>query len=193
MGQDKALLPFHGTPLIVHALDRLRSLGLHPVIAGARADLARYAPVIADLHPGCGPLGGVEAALSTADSPEEPVLFLPVDLPLLPEAFLTVMMERARRSGALATIPVFSGRAQPLCAIYRAKLLPGITAALESGDYKVLCVMSGLTSCSTRDLFQVEAAFTARSALLDQTRQPLHRWFHNLNTAQDLAWAETLV
>ncbi len=193
MGRDKALLLLDGVPLIVHALASLRRLGLQPVIAGARADLAGHAPFVADLHPGCGPLGGIEAALAATSSAEQAVLFLPVDLPLLPVAFLSLLVQRAEQTGAHATIPMVAGRAQPLCAVYRAALLPGITAALQAGDYKVLRVIQSLTSSVTRDLFQAEAAIAAQSTLLDNSQQPLHRWFHNLNTAQDLAWAETLV
>ncbi len=192
MGRDKALLPLHGVPLVVSSLDRLRALGLRPVIAGARPDLAQYATVVPDLHPGCGPLGGIEAALAAAGSPEERVLFLPVDLPLLPEAFLALLMERAERTGALATIPVFAGRAQPLCAVYRAALLPGIAAALATGDYKVMRVVDSLTSASTRDLFQVEAALAAQSILLDRATHPLYRWFENINAPEDLLRAEAL-
>ena len=43
MGQDKAMVLYHGRPLIEHALTNLRSLRLTPAIAGNRADLAGYA------------------------------------------------------------------------------------------------------------------------------------------------------
>jgi molybdopterin-guanine dinucleotide biosynthesis protein A len=95
MGQDKALLQLAGRPLLDLALDKLRALPLAaaPRIAAARSDLSSHAGVIADLHPGCGPLSGIEAALAASTQPLN--VFLPVDTPLLPAHFLLWMLERA--------------------------------------------------------------------------------------------------
>ena len=103
MGQDKALLPWAGRPLLEVALDKLRALPLAaaPRIAGARSDLSYHAGVIADLHPGCGPLSGIEAALAASSRPLN--VFLPVDVPLLPAQFLLWMLQRAETTGALVT------------------------------------------------------------------------------------------
>jgi molybdopterin-guanine dinucleotide biosynthesis protein A len=196
MGRDKATLQVHGRPLIDRALEQLRTAGCQPVIAGPRPDLETYAPVLPDLHPGCGPLSGIEAALTAASFPaaalaatpsSSAVLFLPIDLPLLPAAFLALLLERAERTGALATIPVLGGRPQPLCAVYRTELLPGITSALEQGDYKVMRVIEATTPPGKRDLFGVEAVLSARADLLNRKPEPLYRWFANINTPQALA------
>src|SRR5690348_1627747 len=116
MGRDKARLDFHGQPLIELALSKLRALELTPAIAGNRPDLGEYAPVIPDNFPGSGPLAGIESALSVTG--DDLILFLPVDLPLLPVSFLRWMTARARETSAPATIPHVQGRPQPLCAIY---------------------------------------------------------------------------
>jgi molybdopterin-guanine dinucleotide biosynthesis protein A len=94
MGADKALLYYAGRLLIERAVELLKAVSLEPHIVGERPDLAAYAPVIEDLHPGCGPLGGIEAALASTTS--EWNLFLPVDLPLLPSAFVRYLVERSR-------------------------------------------------------------------------------------------------
>ena len=109
MGRDKALLLWNGHPLIAHAVDLLRSAGVEPHIAGSRPDLGAFSPIIYDLHPGCGPLSGIEAAL--ARCAEDAALFIPVDLPLLPYEFLREMIERAAITGAVATIPTLLGEA----------------------------------------------------------------------------------
>jgi molybdopterin-guanine dinucleotide biosynthesis protein A len=184
MGRDKAMLTLGGRSLIERAVEQLREVGCRPVISGSRPDLAGYAPVLPDLRPGCGPLGGIEAALSVA--PGAAVLFVPVDLPLLPTQFLSLLLERSERTGALATIPVLGGRPQPLCAVYRASLLPGIRAALDAGEYKVMRVLEALTSTRERDFFAVEAVLAARSDLFGHARRPMYRWFANINTPQDL-------
>ena len=138
MGQDKALLQVGGRSLVEVALDKLCCIGVAaPRIAGARADLSAHAAVVPDLHPGCGPLSGIEAAL--AASKQALNLFLPVDMPLLPARFLSWMLLRAEITGALATVPRFNGQPQPLCAVYHRDLLGPITAALLAGNYKVMC------------------------------------------------------
>ena len=142
MGQDKALLPLAGRSLLDIALDKLRSLRLAgaPRIVAARSDLSSHAEVIADLHPGCGPLSGIEAALAASTRPLN--VFLPVDLPLLPAHFLLWMLQRAETTGAVMTVPRMNGWPQPLCAVYHRDLLGHITASLRAGDYKVMPVMT---------------------------------------------------
>ena len=188
MGQDKALLRLGGWPLIDLALEKLRvlSLAAAPRVAGARPELASYGAPIADLHPGCGPLSGIEAALTASSQPLN--AFLPVDTPLLPAQFLLWMLERAQITGALATVPRINGWPQPLCAVYRRELLGPITAALTAGDYKVMPVIRA--ACHSRqslDVIDVEAVASAQPDLFSFSDLPLYRWFHNCNTPEDMA------
>jgi molybdopterin-guanine dinucleotide biosynthesis protein A len=187
MGQDKALLPLQGTPLLALALQKLRALGgPPPQIVGSRSDLSAYAPVLPDLRPGCGPLSGIEAALAATTQPLN--LFLPVDLPLLPANFLAWMLARAQVTGALMTVPRILGRPQPLCAVYHRQLLAPVTAALLAGNYKVMAVMTAASSrAGDCDLFDVERIASADPDLTRQSPVPLYRWFHNCNTPDDMA------
>lgn len=184
MGRDKALLPFRGRPLIEHALETLGTVCPLPRMAGSRPDLASFAPVLTDLHPQCGPLSGLEAALTASHTDRN--LFVPVDLPLLPVEFLRTLLERAALTGALATIPTVLGCPQPLCAVYHRRLLPAITAALEAGQFKVMHAV--LEGCAGRpgsvDRFSVEAV--AASQRHWPVEPALHLWFRNLNAPQDL-------
>lgn len=183
MGTDKALLLYAGKPLIAHAVELLRSAGVAPYIIGVRPDLAAYAPVIEDLHPGCGPLGGIEAALASSSS--EWNVFLPVDLPLLPPVFLRYLIERVGATGAAAIIPTLAGRPEPLCAVYRRDLLTRVLAAIESGNYKVMNGVISAAPSSETDIFSVEAVAATRDDW--PFEPPPRRWFQNLNTPQDLA------
>jgi molybdopterin-guanine dinucleotide biosynthesis protein A len=185
MGTDKALLSLEGTPLIQLALDALRSLGLSPRICGSRPDRARFAEVIPDNFAQCGPLAGIEAALAVSDTDLN--LFLPVDLPLLPAAFLCWLIERAGASQALATIPAFADRPQPLCAAYSRRLLEGIRRRLSCGDYKV---MNGIVAAAAElgepiDLFDVETVAAALGPGAWPSAPPLMDWFRNVNTPAD--------
>ncbi|HEV2278753.1 MAG TPA: molybdenum cofactor guanylyltransferase [Acidobacteriaceae bacterium] len=185
MGRDKALLDFGGRPLIEHALALLRSLNFEPRICGSRLDLARFAPVVPDNHPGCGPLAGIEAALSISGSDLN--LFLPVDLPLLPIAFLRWMVERATTTDTVATVPLFGGRPQPLCAVYTRRLVHGIHEALAAGQYKMMTAIETAASALGEpiDAFHVESV---AAALIPETwpaHPPVQQWFRNINTPAD--------
>lgn len=185
MGRDKALLEIDERPLVALALEKLRALGSSPRICGSRADLAAFAPVIPDNVPRCGPLGGIEAALAASDS--ELNLFLPVDLPRLPLAFLRWLAERAEATDAVATVPQVAGRSQPLCAVYSRRLLPGIRSALASGSYKTIAAIDrAANSLGARiDAFQVESVAAALIPNGWPADPPLHDWFQNINTPAD--------
>ena len=190
MGRDKALLEFRGRPLVLHSLEKLRSLGFTPRIVigyeAARPDLAAFAPVVADNYRSLGPLGGIEAALSASDADLN--LFLPVDLPLLPIEFLRWMIDRAQLTQALATIPRAQGRPQPLCAIYSTALLTTVQTALSAGDGKVMRVVARASNETGLriDSFDVETVAAAGAFSLGT---PVRLWFQNLNTPQDFEQA----
>lgn len=179
MGRDKALLELNGRPLIALALEKLRALGFSPQIAGSRPDLAHFAPVIPDVRPHAGPLGGIESALAATDSEQN--LFLPVDLPMLPVEFLGWMTDRAAVTNALATIPRLQDRPQPLCAIYNTALLPHARAAIAAGDAKVMHAVLNAADATGLpiDSFDMEVIASAQSW---EQPIPLHRWFENINT-----------
>lgn len=185
MGRDKALLEFNGRLLIERALDLVREIGLEPRICGSRPDLARFVPVVPDNYPGCGPLAGVEAALAASGSDLN--LFLPVDLPLLPPAFLQWMITRAKATNAIATIPVIGGLPQPLCAVHSCRLLHGVRAALASRQFKMMFAVHFAAAAAGEaiDVFHVESL----AASLIPHSWPAHpspqQWFRNLNSPAD--------
>lgn len=195
MGQDKVLLPLAGRSLLDIALDKLRVLPLAgaPRIVAVRSDLSSHGAVIADLQPGCGPLSGIEAALTASTQPLN--VFLPVDLPLLPAHFLLWMLQRAETTGAMMTVPRINGRPQPLCAVYHRDLVVHLTASLRAGDYKVMPVMMAAARgyLSPIDIFDVELVSSANSALRPLSPLPPHRWFHNCNTPGDMVGIENVL
>jgi len=195
MGRDKALLEVDGRPLIVHALEKLRALGLDPRICGSRPDLEGFGEVIPDRFPESGPLAGIEAGLAGVAAGEDELnLFLAVDLPLLPVEFLRWMIERAEASGAVATIPRAEGREQPLCAVYSRRLQPGLRLALEAGNRKVMRAMSEAAAGMGErlDVFDVERVAAAlRTGVWPADPEwksvPVRTWFRNVNTPEELA------
>jgi molybdenum cofactor guanylyltransferase len=182
MGRDKAQLEIGGRSLIAVALDKLRALNFDPRIAGSRPDLASFAPVVPDNFPRCGPLAGIEAALGASDA--ELHLFIPVDLPALPIAFLTWMAQRAEATGAAATLPLLAGLPQPLCAVYSRRLLPGLRGSLTAGRYKVMTAIEAAAGAAV-DAFEVEMLTAALIPEIWPSTPPVQEWFRNLNTPED--------
>lgn len=191
MGRDKALLELGGRPLAELAVEKLRGLGLEVRICGAAPGFAepltRFAEVVADRVAGSGPLAGIEAGLAAGDGQQ--ALFMAVDTPLVPAEFLRWMMERAERSGAVATIPVAGGMPQPLCAVYSGVLRAGLRRAIEAGHLKMMrAVSEAAAELGERvDRFDVENVAAALAEGLWPAQPPFRDWFRNLNTPEE--WA----
>jgi molybdopterin-guanine dinucleotide biosynthesis protein A len=135
MGRDKALLPWGGTDLLGHALDRLRSVTPDVrVLSGSEPQYVdRGVPVELDRVPGSGPLAGVAAALEAARG--RAGLFLAVDLPFVPVPLLSRLVELA--DGFDAVVPVSPRGPEPLCAVYGPGCLPTIRARMALGDLRM--------------------------------------------------------
>ena len=72
MRTDKSLLLLAGKPLIQQAVTKLGRVCAEVHILSANPALAAYAPLIPDIHPGCGPIGGMEAALAHSPARLDP-------------------------------------------------------------------------------------------------------------------------
>jgi len=171
MGADKAFLEFQGETLLSRALSLARSLTTEVFLVGERDRFAAFAPVIEDLYPDHGPLGGIHAALSASAS--ELNLVLAVDTPLLTSALLRFLVEQARASSAVVTVPRVAGGYQPLCAVYRRPFRETAEAALRQGRNKIDPLFSALP------LRVLEEEELARFEFLPEM-------FDNLNTREDL-------
>lgn len=117
MGQDKAWFEKGGQPLIRRVLSTVRDSGIQEVLISGRADTdysTLRCPVLFDLKPGCGPLGGIERTLAAATA--SLALVLAVDLPGITAAFLRKLA--AHCDPLTGAIPKLRGELEPLAAIY---------------------------------------------------------------------------
>jgi molybdopterin-guanine dinucleotide biosynthesis protein A len=106
MGRDKALLSWHGRPLIEHQIAVLREAGVDEVrVSGDRPGYGG----VADARPQLGPLGGF-ASIAGALSGDAELLVIPVDMPLLHAALL----RRLRVERPAARSLAFVGHVLPL-------------------------------------------------------------------------------
>jgi molybdenum cofactor guanylyltransferase len=170
MGADKALLSLGSENLLQRALRIVAALCLNPIIVGDPVRYASFGEVIEDRVPGCGPLGGIHAALSTTGSQRN--LILSVDMPLMTTEFLGWLLEQSVNGTQFATVPRPAGRIQPLCAVYRREMLPVLEQALAAGEYKVDRVF---TQVPTRYLSDSEIRAAGFSEDI----------FSNVNTPED--------
>ena len=67
-GSDKGLHPYQGKPLAEHAIDILRPNFPTLIVSTNNPDAYAYLdlPMVTDIYPGCGPIGGIYSALSMA-------------------------------------------------------------------------------------------------------------------------------
>lgn len=193
MGRDKAGVVLAGRPLLEHMLGKLRALGLGARVAGLREPVAHMSAdalgdAHPDIHPDRGPLSGMETVLGRSEAAL--VLVVGVDLPLLETEFLAWMLRRAAVTEAVATIPRLAGEPQPLCAVYRREMVGAVTAALESGDYKVMSAVERAAQAGRVDGFDAERV-EATGAWC--STQPAHLQFMNCNTPGDVSLAERVL
>jgi molybdopterin-guanine dinucleotide biosynthesis protein A len=95
MGEDKAFLDFHGMTLIERVIARVQGVCAETIIVANDAE--RYScfglPVVRDVYPGKGSLGGIYSGLLAASG--EHALAVACDLPFLNEALLRHLVELA--------------------------------------------------------------------------------------------------
>jgi molybdenum cofactor guanylyltransferase len=174
MGQDKAAVTLNGRTLLQHALAALREVGRDVSILGKHELYGALAPVYEDIFPGCGPLGGIHAALTNCHTQFN--LIIAVDTPFLAPQFLSYLAERAVASGSVVTTPEIEDYTQPLCTVYSLDFLPIAEQALRRGNYKIVPLFP-----KNRTLVIKEAELRRFAFATDM--------FENLNTPEDLARA----
>jgi len=171
-GVAKGLLRVDGEPLAARTLRLFgRCLGGALIVANdARPYAALGVPVVGDRIPGRGAPGGLHAALHAAPTPW--IFAAACDMPFVSEAGLALLC--ARREGALAVIPRFAGRLEPLHALWSRACLPALEAALAEGAPSL-----------------VEVAELVGARLVEESAwrmvDPDGRAFENVNTPEDAA------
>jgi molybdopterin-guanine dinucleotide biosynthesis protein A len=185
MGEDKALKPFLGRPLIERVIGRLAPIADEMIVTTNRA--AEYGflnrslgpaqiRLIADLKPGRGALGGLYTAVASAAHPF--VAVVACDMPFASADFFESACRLMVQQDADVIIVRTEQGYEPLHALYRRETcLPAIEAALEA------------------DLWKVTSWFSQVKVHQVQVHQvkdfdPLCFW--NLNTPEEFAKAEEI-
>lgn len=137
MGQDKGLMPFLGRPLVQRILERLSPLADEVLVTTNHPQDYQFLdiPLIPDLHPGRGALGGLVTALNAAQQPL--VAIVACDMPFASPELLSYQSQILQEGKLDAVIPQLEGGAEPFHAVYRrATCLPPALHALENGRWR---------------------------------------------------------
>jgi len=139
MGEDKALKPFLGRPLIQRVIDRLSPIADELIVTTNHTEGYSFLnlKLISDLKPGRGALGGLYTAIASASHPLVAVVAcdMPFASPTLFEAMSRLLLEKE----ADVVIPKSDEFHEPLHAVYRREnCLPAIDAAINADKWKVV-------------------------------------------------------
>ncbi len=140
MGENKALLPFRGRPLVVHQLDLLRPL-VEEVLIGANdpAPFAAFgARIVPDLLSERCSLAGLHALVAAASTPY--VFAVACDLPFLNPDLIRYLLDQ--REAADVVLPFTERGPEPLHAVYGKACLPAIESAARRGAWKMTAFLA---------------------------------------------------
>lgn len=173
MGTSKALLDWHGQPLLRHVIDRLRPGFERVVVVGGEVEgiLPPDVEWLADDQPGAG----VAAAILTALRHYQQACFVcACDMPFVHAGFGRWLLENAR--DCAVHVPYWQGLPQPLHAVWCTGAIVWLEESLRAGEYAVWRVLQRMESAGTLLRAQEETvrAFDAEG-----------RCFVNLNTPEE--------
>jgi molybdopterin-guanine dinucleotide biosynthesis protein A len=171
MGRDKALIEVNGRTLLARMLETVGAVTSSVQVVGSPAKYGAFAPVVPDIYPERGPLGGIHAALRA--SSHELNLVVGVDLVHVTADLVRYLVGLAQGSTAVVTVPRAAGYLQPLCAVYRRAFAALAGEALELGRNKVDALYD---RCAVRVIEEAEL----RTAGFDPAV------FTNVNTPENL-------
>jgi molybdenum cofactor guanylyltransferase len=180
MGEDKALKPFLGRPLIERVIERMAPIANEMIVTTNRP--ADYAflniRLVSDLKPDRGALGGLYTAVASASHPLLAVVAcdMPFASPKFFENGISLMVEEE----ADVVIAKSGEGYEPIHALYRRETcLPAIEAAIDADQWKVI---AWFPQVRVRTLSPDEVKALDPSGLC----------FWNVNTPEEFAQAEQL-
>lgn len=172
MGQNKALMPFGGQPLIERVVQVLRPLFGEILISTNTPDDYAHLGLrcVPDLLPDTGSLGGIYSGLAAASHPH--VFAVACDMPFLIAPLIEFLKRLAPDYDVV--IPRSSRGLEPLHAFYSKRCLDPMRRQLEAGDHKII-----------RFFPEVRVRIVEPAELAHIPDAQDERWLLNLNTPAD--------
>ncbi len=150
MGRDKASLPFRGGVLVQHVANAVQQAAGSVVLVGSPGKLGAVGyPILPDIYPGEGPLGGILTVLQHSRADWN--LIVACDMPALTADFLGGLLCAAEASEADAFVPRGpSSRLEPLCAVYHQRSRGALYQAFAEGTRKITRAFAALRIAEIR-------------------------------------------
>ena len=142
-GQDKSALLVDGRTILDRQLAEFSALTTDILIVGGADAARRLQPsatrrLVTDLVPGCGPLGGLHAALTAARG--EHVAVIACDMPYVTADFVAYLFSLAGHADIV--VPMTERGYHPLCAVYARGCLTAVTARLAERRLKMTALLA---------------------------------------------------
>jgi molybdopterin-guanine dinucleotide biosynthesis protein A len=180
MGQDKALLPFLGKPLITRVISRVADLADEVLVTMNTPENYSFLglPLVSDVYPGRGALGGLYTALNAASQPFVGVVAC--DMPFVNPDLLKAELDLLVHTGCDTVMPQVGDGTEPFHAVYRRDAcLPAIRAALQAEKWRVNSWFA-----------DVNMRYLSPEEILEYDPRQLAFW--NVNTPEEFRRAEQM-
>ena len=142
MGRDKALLPYGGSTMLQHLIDKYAVLGEVAVSVNEAGRFPlRGALELPDPFPGEGPLNGIVAAFEKTDASE--IFLTATDLPY-GEPAAALELVRLRGDADACVLCGADGRNEPLFAVYDRSCAPVARACFAQGKRSFKALFASL-------------------------------------------------
>jgi molybdopterin-guanine dinucleotide biosynthesis protein A len=180
MGEDKALKPFLGRPLIQRVIERLSPIADELIVTTNRPDDYQFLNLrlMPDLKPGRGALGGLYTAIASATHPF--VAVVACDMPFASATLIEAMTRLMVEEEADVVIAKTDEGYEPIHAVYRRETcLPAIEASIAADQWKVIAWFP-----------QVKVRVLTADEL--KRHDPARLAFWNVNTPEEFVRAEDI-
>ncbi|MBA5867687.1 MAG: NTP transferase domain-containing protein [Nitrospira sp. CR1.3] len=180
MGEDKRFLHVGERTLLESGLEVLRSVfqEILIIIAQDSPELAADAPVIRDLVPDCGSLGGLYTGLKEATTDD--IFVAACDMPFLDSKTIRYFVDL--RGDADVAMANFRNQLHPMHALYSRRCLSVIEGMIAAGQLKIQDMLRH-PSLRVRIVTEVDL----------KAIDPDGRSFRNVNTPADLEAARSFI
>ena|SRR3972149_5009675 len=183
---DKCLKILGNKELILHVFEKISNVTREIVVAVKSSEQASRlgvlfpsAQIVLDEVSDQTPLAGFLSGLHAIGS--QYVFVAPCDTPFIEPGVIQLLFQRALGNDG-AVVMIDSGMLEPLCAVYRRE--PALRAAQEAIQSRRTSMLDVLA--------QIAKIVRVRSEELRKV-DPQLLTFRNINTNEDLAWAERMI
>jgi molybdenum cofactor guanylyltransferase len=170
MGANKALLQYHGKPLIRYSIElALQFTGEIIICANGDELQSTGFPVVHDIFRVRAPIAGIHAGLNASQG--EWNLVLTCDMPHVSSELIRCLITNLRKDKSLV-LPGHQGYIEPLCGFYHRDLIPVVEENARNGKLSPL----DLLECVKYDIVPLEGKVSGDLSFL----------FRNMNEKKDL-------